>query len=259
MHAADDPASPTPLRRRLGLWLHRWHRRCGVVAVAFLVWLALSGIALNESAALHLDSHAVDWPWLMRLYGLHAVAPTQGYHAGAHWLTVVDGAAVLDGRPLQPTVAAPLGLARAGGLLYVATADSLILLQDDGRRIDTLRQPPLPLATIRRIGEAGDRVAIQDLDAYASADGEDWSPLTSEPVQWSRPQALPAAVQAQLLPLAHPRLPLSRILADAHSGRVFGVYGVRVMEAVAVLTLVLAGSGAWMAMRSWRRQRRVGR
>lgn len=249
------PRPVTAVRFRIGVLLHRWHRRLGAIAAAFLIWLAISGILINEAAVLHLDQVRVGWPWLMHWYGLQAEAPASGWFAGGHWLATVDDEATLDGRRLDPAVHAPVGMVDAGGILYVATPTSLVLLKADGTRIDELREPPLPVASIRRLGLIDQQVAIQDLDAYGSADGEDWTAVAPASVQWVQPQPLPDAQRTLVARLARPSLPLARILADAHSGRLFGRYGVGIINIVGLLAIMLAASGLWLWRRSRQRHR----
>jgi uncharacterized iron-regulated membrane protein len=242
-------------RTRVGVVLHRWHRRLGVLASVFLIWLAASGIVLNEAASLQLDHLRIGWPWLMHWYGLRAEPPANGWQKGGHWLAEVNDEAVFDGKVLQPSVHAPLGLAEAGGLFYVGTADSLVLLKADGSRVDTLHAPPLPVTQIRRIGNAGDRVAIQDLDVFVSADGEDWGSAAAADAQWSMPAPLADSQRQAVASLARPSLPLTRIMADAHSGRLFGRLGPTVINTAGVIAIVLAISGLWMWRRAAVRQR----
>lgn len=242
-------------RFRIGVVLHRWHRRLGAFAAAFLVWLALSGILINEAAPLHLDGVRIDWPWLMHWYGLQAEPPVSGWTADGHWLAVIDDEAALDGRPLQPPVHAPLGMVAVDGLLYVATPASLVLLKPDGTRIDELQSPPLPVHAIRRLGAVDHRVAVQDLDAYASADGEDWTAVASTAVRWVQAEPLPEPQRARVARLARPSLPLTRILVDAHSGRLLGRFGATLINLVGLIAIALAASGLWLWRRSLQRQR----
>ena len=235
-------------RLRLGVLLHRWHRRAGLFAAVFLVWLAVTGVLLNEGPALGLDGVRIGWPWLMDLYGLHATLPDQGFEAGGHWLVAVGEQARLDGHVAQPAVAQPLGMVELAGVLYLATADTLLLLKpDDGSRIDELRAPPLPDGRIRRIGIADGQIVIDVGALYASTDGEDWRAASGEPVQWSAAQALPPAQRkaAALMP----SLPASRVLADLHSGRVFGPYGARLIDLVGLAAILLAATGVWSVLR----------
>jgi hypothetical protein len=244
---------------RFGAYLRHWHRRLGLFASAFLIWLAVSGVLLNEGARLGLDNVRVSLPLLMHWYGLNALPPADGYAAGGHWLVTTGDATLLDGLPLAPQPAPVLGFAAidAGGhaLLFVATPDSLILLDDAGQRIETLNAATLPMATLRRIGRTADgQVAIQDLDAYASADGETWTPITASAVQWSAREPLPEAQRQRAAPYAQPSLPLLRVLADAHSGRLFGRGGPLLIDLSALAAILLAASGIWMIWRAARRR-----
>jgi uncharacterized iron-regulated membrane protein len=241
---------------RIGTLLHRWHRRLGLCASLFLIWLAFSGILMNEAVALHLDAVRVDWPWLMQCYGLRAEAPADGFVAAGHTLVATDDNAALDGRALRPALPAPLGMVASGGLLYVATADSLVLLKTYGTRVDELRAPTLPMKTLRRIGIAGDRLAIAGDDGavYFSDDGESWQPGDAASVQWAQAQPLSPAQRDTARTALRPALPLSRVLADAHSGRLFGRFGTTLIDIAGLAAMLLAGSGVWMFWRAARRR-----
>lgn len=237
-----------------GLVRH-WHRRLGIAASLFLIWLAASGVLLNESTRLGLDRARVASPLLMHWYGLAALAPERGYAAGGHWLVETPDATLLDGHPLAAEARGVLGVVRGGDaaqpLLFVATAASLVLLDGDGGLVETLAAASLPVTAIRRIGRTGDgRVVIQDLDAYASRDGESWTRLAAEPVEWAAPQPLPEDQRRAALPYSQPSLSLQRVLGDAHSGRLFGRYGPFVIDLAGLFAVLLAGSGLWMVWRA---------
>ena len=243
---------------RLGVILHRWHRRCGVAAALVLVWLAISGMIINGSSVLGFDQTRISWPWLMRWYGLHPALPEQGFVAATHVLVPGADNATLDGRALQPVLRDARGMVAANGLLYVSTADSLVLLKEDGTRVDELRQPPLPVAQPARIGSsASGNVVVAGDDhgpLYESSDGETWT-LASAAPRWSQLQALTPAQQALAAQADRPSLPLQRVLQDAHSGRLFGRFGPTVINLTGAAACVLALSGLWMAWRAARRRR----
>jgi len=245
--------------RKTDTRLRSWHQRAGVVAFAFICWLAASGILLSRSEDLGLDRSHIGWPWLMSLYGLHAEAPQQGFSAGEHWLASTEDFTLLDGRPLNPAIAKTLGLVVAGAQLVIATPSSLVLLSAAGERIDELRTPILPVANLRRIGTldgADGSIVVQDLDAYVSRDGGDhWSIVPIDRVHWSQGAALTDAQRQQLLPYAQPRMRVEQILIDLHSGRLFGRAGSWVITAAGVCALWLAPSGFFMWLRARRRKR----
>lgn len=246
------PAHPRHGRRTLGVLLHRWHRRIGLAAALFLGWLAVSGLALNESTLLKLDTQRLSARWLMRLYGLDAPEAPRAFSAEGHWLGWTATAMKLDGRPLQPPIDGPLGMVLLDGLLYVLTADSLVMLKpQDGSRVDVLRAPVLPPPPFRRIGLLGNDLMLDDGDIWLSADGESWSRHADAHADeaWSQPQSLPAAQYGDLAP----SLPASRVLADLHSGRILGGWGARFVDAVGIAALLLSLSGVWAALRRPRR------
>lgn len=253
-------AAPAP-KRNLSALLREWHRRFGLFAFLFMGWLGFSGILLNEASNLELNSRPVSWPWLMSIYGLEATPPASGFGAAGHWLAVAGGKPALDGRRIETTLSSPLGLVASGDVLYVAQSESLVLLGDDGQRIDELRMPPLPIASIRRIGLIADRpgsIAIQGSDtAYESEDkGENWKAVPATEVTWSSRQPLPTAVRASLLELSQPSVSLQQILVDTHSGRLFGRYGSLFVDLVGALALALAVSGVWMTWRTSQARRK---
>jgi len=256
---------PAP-RKNLNLVLREWHKRAGIAVFVFMGWLGISGILLNESPDLGLDTARVSWSWLNALYGLRAEPPRSGFSASGHWLATTNDATLIDGKPLATPVVSPLGLASGSSagksLLFAATPDSLVLLTPAGERVDELRAPTLPIMAIRRIGSVGAHqgtIAIQDLDAYQSADGgETWTPVAPTEVRWSQAEPLPETERAKLAPYARPSVILEQVLIDAHSGRLFGRYGTYVIDAVGFVALWLATSGAWIWWRGSRR-RQTGR
>ena len=72
-------------------------------------------------------------------------------------------------------------------------------------------------------------------------------------IEWKQPAPLPDPLYRALV--EHYRgevLPVERVLLDLHSGRIFGRYGVWVMDAAAVLLILLPVTGIWMWLRRGR-------
>ena len=256
------PTTVSP-KRTLTATLRQWHQRVGLFAALLLCWLAISGILLTRSNQLGFDAARVQWDWLTSLYGLHAEPPRMGFQAGDHWLATTKEAVVLDAAEPTPRLATPLGMVMTGDaapvLLFIATQDSVVVMQADGTRVDEIRSPVLPVSSIRRIGsvkgEAG-TIAIQDYDAYQSSDaGNSWTPVASAAVSWSEPSPLPATEREKIVRFARPSILVEQLLIDLHSGRLFGHTGAWVITVVGFFILWLAGSGTW----SWWRIRQSRR
>ncbi len=237
-------------RRMIGVVLHRWHRRLGVVAGLFVLWLAASGIALNHSAGLGLDHTAVSAPWVTQLYGLHEVMPDRGFRTTNHWLVGTDAQTVIDGRPLATALPRPLGLVAANHLVFAANASTLTILDAQGQLVDSLQTADLPISGIHRIGRGDGVVVIADQQdhRFASRDGLTWAPYPGV-VIWAESVTLPATIKASAAPFLRPKLPVERVLLDAHSGHILGRYGPLLVDMVGVFFILIALSGLWMFIR----------
>lgn len=248
---APRPQTARPKRNLLAT-LREWHKRIGLFAFFFMAWLGLSGFLINQSASWGYDTVRIDWPWVMALYSLHPEPPASGFLSGGHWLAVTGDYTLIDAQPLAERIAEPLGFVVGGEperpLLFVATAGSLVMLTAEGERYDELVPPILPVSSIRRIGVTDDgAVAVQDLDAFQSADnGDNWAPVDPARVHWSTTETIPEAERARLLPFSRPSVSLEHVLVDAHSGRLFGNIGAWVINLVGFSAFWLAVSGVWM-------------
>ncbi|AXQ31608.1 PepSY domain-containing protein [Solimonas sp. K1W22B-7] len=257
-HAAARP------KRNLNVLLREWHKRAGLFAFVFMIWLGFSGFLINQSASWGYDTRRVDWGWVMSLYGLHPEPPQSGFQAGSHWLAATTDYTLVDAQPLGTPIREPRGFVLAGSaekpLLFVAAAESLLLLTPQGERIDELTPPILPVSNIRRIGMVKGHpgsIAVQDLDAFQSMDeGNTWTPVASTAVEWSEQKALPDAERSRLLPFSRPSVSIEHILVDAHSGRLFGNWGAWVINCVGIAAMLLSISGIWMVYRTSSARRR---
>ena len=236
--------------------MRHWHRRLGITAAAFIVWLAISGIALNEGTFLGLDQIKVGGRFIAMFYGLSDRAPRTGYTDGRHWLVPGASDVLLDGHLIQPSLSHVTGFVSTGKTLFVGFDEGIVVLTLDGQLVETLRAPTLPVAQLRRIRLNHDRrIVIQGERSYVSTDAETWSEIAAaDTVTWSKAIELPADQSDLAAAALRPQFPLSRVLADAHSGRLFGRYGHWVVDAVGLAALLLAMTGGWIYLRAVRRQ-----
>lgn len=244
-----------PRHRLLSRALHRWHRRVGVAASLFAIWMVASGWLLNHTAALDLARHLLRSDWIAEHYGLRAALPDAVVGDGGHWFAATEDAAIFDGRKIAVTLPAPLGLVAYRDMLFVAGRDRIVLLAVDGALIDRIDATMLPVKTIERIGRGCSAVAIANGDeVFASVDGATWQPC-AQPVSWMRGASPSAAQAAAMKALLQPGISIERLLLDLHSGRFFGRWGPYFVDVVGLALLALALSGVWMFAYQRRRQR----
>ena len=245
----------TSLATRL---LRRWHKQLGLLAAAFFAYLALTGLFLNHSELVDPDSTPINAPWLMTWYGLKTEVPANGFRVDGLLFVASDEVWVWSGKALKPGHGQALGAARNADQLWIATNSELDLFQIDGHLVERIERDFLPAFPLRRLGTLDGRLIVETgRGAFSTTDGIAWVPLTvGAKVSWSRIQPLSDAEKTSLEPLFAPALTLERIIADVHSGRIFGRYGMLVTDALAASLLLLVGSGIWMYFKSPRGRRR---
>lgn len=238
--------------------LRRWHKQLGLLAASFFIYLALTGLFLNHSELVDSDSTRIGAPWLMAWYGLKPKIPETGFRVNGLLFVASDEIWVWSGKTLKPGHGQPLGAARNADQLWIATASELDLFQTDGHFVDRIERDLLPAFPLRRLGTLDGRLIVETAHgAFSTTDGIAWAPLAADSKNsWSLAQPLADAEKASLGPLFAPSLSLERIVADVHSGRIFGHYGMLISDALAIALLLLVGSGIWMYFRSPRRRRR---
>lgn len=231
--------------------LLRWHRRIGLVAAALVVVLALSGVALNHTAALGLDRRNISAPWLMQWYGINSGGDLRGYEAGGHWLSQLDGEIFFDGRMLAQAFDGFIGAVQVDNTIAAARAREILLLDGAGALIERITALPVPIA---RIGVAADgRMAIAADGMIFTSDTAllEWKKSGPDGVAWATSAPVPEKIREQIIQ-AHrgAGLSLERILLDVHSGRILGRYGPWLMDSAALLLLGLAASGVFGWLRN---------
>lgn len=225
---------------------YRWHRRIGVSAAVFLVWIVISGWLLNHSDSLNLARKEIHSPALAHWYNIHYQIPTQGFMQGNHWLISSDEVLLVDGKKIDAFFTGSVGIAAYKNLIAIASAHEVLLLDDKNQVIDKLDKSSLPLPTITKMGTGCNGILISDNQQhYSSADGLDWQPC-NEGLTWSQQQTLNTQQIAQAELQLVPAISLEKLMVDLHTGRFFGRYGAYVVDAVGLCLLLLALSGIWL-------------
>lgn len=233
-----------------------WHARAGVLAAVFFICLALSGIALNHTDSLDLDHWQVSAPWLMAWYGLKTDVPNTGYRFPGGYLAWQGGKWILNKHVLGKDLPDPIGASQLQNYIFIADTRHLSIYQSDGQQVDRLDASGLPASAIQAIGVSGNDIVLHTPRGdFSSPDGGiNWhSQQKTTPVQWSHAVSLDPAQQKALRTLLAPSLPLERILLDLHSGRIIGRFGPYLMDAAALVLLLLSLSGVWIYWQSLRR------
>ena len=240
--------------------LRRLHRSAGAAAAIYVLFIVLSGIAINHSNDLGLDRKHASQAFLLDWYGLGAPGELLSFEAGGDRLSFAGSQLFLNERPVA-AVSGGVGAVSSGALLIAAGSDELLLLDDDGDLVERQAWANVDAAPIESIGldgsggvlvRSGGRVwsADAELLSWQSGDG------ATANARWATPAPVPDELRQTINQSYRGQGPsLERVLLDLHSGRIFGTVGVIVYDLLALALGFLAFSGLVL----WWRSRRNGK
>lgn len=242
------------LRAKLRSW-YVWHRWLGILAALFVVMLAVTGIALNHTEALRLDQRLLQNTALLGWYDIELPQELASYTTAAGRLTQIGKRWFLDQQQLAGEFNELRGAVVAYSLLVAAGSDSVWLLTERGEVAEHMDRSAGVPPSVQRIGvDANHHLVLDAASGFYRSDSDLLQWRRTEPteaVQWAKAQPLPDGLRNQLLrQYRGPGLPLERVLLDLHSGRIFGSWGVYLMDGAALIMVLLAGSGVWLWLRA---------
>jgi len=226
----------------------RWHRGIGVGASLFVVFLVVSGLALNHASQLGLDRQHVSPRWLLRWYGIGGPEQLRSFAVDGHWLSFAGSQLYLDDQSVA-TASDGVGATIHGDWLVAASTKELLLLNRRGELIERLPWDLAGAAEIEAIGhDTTGEVVVQ-------SDGRTWLADT-ELLGWSEHEGPAAALEWSVAEEAPPGvrraivshysgngLSVERLVLDIHSGRIFGRLGMFVYDVLALILGFSAVSG----------------
>jgi len=246
-------------RAKLLRSLYIWHRYIGLGAALFVVILSVSGLALNHTESLGMDSRHVQSEVLLNWYGIHAPDKLGSYSANSVLFTEINNRVFRDAEILHEVKTPLIGAIAYQDFIVIAAGDHLTLLSQEGQLIEHIGSAGGVPAGMKAIGTTTDgAIAIKAAHGYYLTDESflEWMETDSVDATWSvksdTPPALTRALQAAYRGNG---LPLERVILDLHSGRILGNAGVLLVDAAAILFLILAASGIWL----WSRRRASAR
>ncbi|MEH6552120.1 MAG: PepSY domain-containing protein [Pseudomonadales bacterium] len=231
------------------VYLLRWHRRMGVTLAVCLLWLAATGILLNHTDDLSLDSSPVGISALQRWY-LGDLPEIRSYAIGSNWLSAANGHVFFNGIATESCTNRLQGAVVSGEYIVAACDDVLLLIADDGaliERVNSMYGLPTPVSAI---ASEETNVVIRSGDLIYQVDLEELSfqrlPADTAPVWVTSSPAPPKLVDKIEKSMMGEGISWERFLLDLHSGRLFGRSGILLADIFALGLAMLALSGVWV-------------
>lgn len=251
----------TSLHNRLIRHLREWHRKLGIVAAFFLIFLSVSGIALNHTDSLSLAHSPIRSSLLLDHYGIAPPSDVRFY--GDSKLVITNNIVWFGDKVLLESAAdivaiAPMTIMSEKSWAVVSKSQ-LYFYNHSGELIDQIgTESGLPNG-IEAIALNQGTLVLKTPTALLQFDEAQftWHKVAeNQSLQWISPSLLDkkAIAHAQLNYRAQ-YLTLERIILDAHSGRIFGLFGVLFMDFVGLLLILLSLSGIYIWLRYARNKR----
>ena len=251
-----DPANVVrALKKRRSRSLHR---ALGILTVLPLIWVMLTGAALNHTVDWKLDRIQLSHPWILGAYGMVPTGVPNGLMAGSHEIVEWDGQIFLDTTPLE--ISGTLVGAVIDGIgVAVITDDEVLRLDKSGATVETLRGASLPETPLTGVA-VHEGVTFLKTDAGWHEVGGDWLDFTRSAITPFTRQVLSPVENEETksrLRSAWTRggLPASRVILDLHAGRFLGPFARYFYDIVVVCTLWLCLTGVILFLRKPRHTR----
>jgi hypothetical protein len=235
-----------------------WHRRFGLVALLLLIILAITGIALNHTEELKLNHKIIANDWILDWYGLNPEGEAISFVINNDARITQWGEKVFFNDNLLTDTQDRLIGATASGkyILVIALSNSLLLLDANGELIEQISPGFVPIKHLGRLG-ASILVETHNGKRYqADKNIVSWQEIETKDAQWSTAVDLPTAWQQRIKRNWRGNgLTAERVILDLHSGRFFNAsWGVYIMDASAIIMLLLGLSGSWIW---WSRRHKI--
>ena len=236
-----------------------WHRRVGLFALVLVIILAITGIMLNHTERLNLDNTFINNSLLLNWYGIEPKDEPVSFRiergTQSHLISAWNNQLFFDNTAIISLEQTMHGAIGAEQFIVVALDNEIILLSNEGEFIERV-STGISFSNIQRLGMKYKRPVIETSEPlYYMADEHilDWDVITNEGIEWTEQHLLNNDEREALLVAYRGNgLKLERVILDLHSGRIFGSYGVYLMDVAAIALLWLSLSGLWV----WSSRRR---
>ena len=223
------------------------HRYIGLFFSLILIIIAITGIALNHTDDLTLDSQMVESEYLLDWYKIKKPTQRHSFASQHHWLSQIEQSIYFNQQLLIRNKHV-VGMVETNHFIVVGLQKSLLLLSLEG---DIIEQ--LPFDSIQQIAQQQHMVIIRtDHKILASDDGLlSWVDYDAHNIAWSTPSPLPQNLSSQLSQQYRSTIiPMERVILDLHSGRFFGNLGVLMVDLSGIALILLAFSGVFVWLRN---------
>jgi len=232
--------------------LFLWHRYLGLTAAFFVIILSVTGIMLNHSNQLGYVNKPVSNNLILDWYGIKAPKNITSFSTGKYWLSHWENQLYLNTNKIGNFKDSLIGVADLGHILIVAITNKIILLTHDGEIIEIMDSNNGVPSGIKKIGvDTSGRLIVNSAHGFYHADENllTWHHINKSTIQFSSGKSLPIKLKNDIQEkFRQHSINYERVILDVHSGRIVGQWGIYIMDAAAVILILLSisGSSLWL-------------
>ena len=233
------------------LVIQKWHKKIGICIALFVIFLSISGIALNHSEKLRLNTTFIKMEWLLDLYQISP--PSDPISFSTHnnnWVSQLGKRIYFNDKEIINDAKKLVGVVYVNNTFVIGYDGKLMVLTNKGELLESLSGVEGVPAGMKKIGyDEVDNVVIESAHGYYRVNLEIlvWDEHDYLSADWSTVSNISEHLKTAILNEYRGRgLTVERVLLDMHSGRVVGPWGIYFMDLVAILFLIISFTGVWM-------------
>ena len=115
-------------------FIQKWHKKIGTYIALFVVFLAISGIALNHSEKLKLNTTYIKVDWLLNLYQVNPKSEPIGYLSSNNWVIQVGKRIYFNNKEIINDTNELVGMVKINDTYVIAYDGKLMLLNKEGEK-----------------------------------------------------------------------------------------------------------------------------
>ncbi len=236
-------------RRKKAFPFFLWHRRIGLAALILVCILSITGIMLNHTEELKLDETTIESSFILNWYNINPLGTPVNYNLNDTWISQWNQQLFFNGKSLTTHKEKLKGAIQINDIIAVALENVILLLDNEGELIEIMSAgTDFP---IKKIGFLNKKISLLDSqnNIYISdTNFTAWHKHKQSPLNWATPENLSDKKITTLQQAFRGQgLNLEKVILDLHSGRIFNSkWGIYIMDASAVLMILLGFSGLWV-------------
>ena len=228
------------------------HKKLGLTSLVMVVVLVITGLLLNHTEQLKLHDSPITNSWLNKWYGIELPKAKTGIKHQQTWFSLVNQQLFINST-IVPTLELKSlkGVEKTPFGWLIASSNHITLLTEQAELIDKIN---LPFKVFE--GYLNNKTLIIALEnklfyeikpPYEKISEVLFTPSATH---LQKHQPLPLHLKETIdRQFQKQGLSLERVLLDLHSGRLFGRYGIYLVDFFSVIFFILSMTGFWLYLK----------